>query len=55
MAKIFDHRLTTTVQAHYKTLKKPVVMTDNRFFLVWEQLGRIDKIHVPTSCHTALS
>ena len=29
----FDHRLTTTVQWHYKMLKKPVVTTTNRRFL----------------------
>ena len=33
----FDHRLTTTVQWHYKILEKPVVTTNNRLFLV---LGR---------------
>lgn len=34
MAKIFDHRLTTTVQGCCKTPKKPVVITDNGLFLV---------------------
>ena len=33
----FDHRLTTTVQWHYKMLEKPVVTTNNGLFLV---LGR---------------
>ena len=30
----FDHRLTTTVQWHYKMLEKPVVTTNNGLFLV---------------------
>ena len=30
----FDHHLTTTVQSHTKMPKKPVVMTNNRLFLV---------------------
>ena len=30
----FDHRLTTTVQWHYKMPEKPVVITNNRLFLV---------------------
>lgn len=30
----FDHHLTTTVQSHIKMPKKPVVMTNNRLFLV---------------------
>lgn len=29
-----DHRLTTTVQWHYKMLEKPVVTTNNGLFLV---------------------
>ena len=29
-----DHRMTTTVQQHYKTLKKPVVTTNNGLFPV---------------------
>lgn len=32
----FDHRLTTTVQWHYKMLEKPVVTTNNGLFLVLE-------------------
>ena len=30
----FDHRLTTTVQWHYKMLEKPVVTTNNGLFPV---------------------
>ena len=30
----FDHRLTTTVQSHYKMLEKPVVTTNNGLFPV---------------------
>ena len=30
----FDHRLTTTVQWHYKMLEKPVVTTNNGLFFV---------------------
>ena len=30
----FDHRLTTTVQWHYKMQEKPVVTTNNGLFLV---------------------
>ena len=29
-----DHRMITTVQSHYKTLKKPVVTTNNGLFPV---------------------
>lgn len=32
----FDHRLTTTVQWHYKMLEKPIVTTNNGLFLVLE-------------------
>ena len=32
----FDHRLTTTVQWHYKMPEKPVVTTNNGLFLVLE-------------------
>ena len=31
---VIDHHLTTTVQSHIKMPKKPVVITDNRLFLV---------------------
>ena len=34
MGGVIDHHLTTTVQSHIKMLKKPVVITDNRLFLV---------------------
>ena len=37
MGGVIDHHLTTTVQSHIKMPKKPVVITDNRLFLV---LGR---------------
>ena len=29
-----DHHLTTTVQLHLKMLKKPIVTTNNRLFVV---------------------
>lgn len=34
MGGVIDHHLTTTVQSHIKMPKKPVVITDNRLFLV---------------------
>lgn len=34
MGGVIDHHLTTTVQSHTKMPKKPVVMTNNRLFLV---------------------
>lgn len=36
----FDHHLTTTVQSHIKMPKKPVVITDNRLFLVLGAVGQ---------------
>ena len=36
----FDHHLTTTVQFPFKTLKKPVVTTNNRLFLVLGTVGQ---------------
>ena len=34
MGGVIDHYLTTTVQRHHKIPEKPVVITDNRLFLV---------------------
>ena len=34
MGGVIDHHLTTTVQSHTKMPKKPVVITNNRLFLV---------------------
>ena len=34
MGGVIDHHLTTIVQSHTKMPKKPVVMTNNRLFLV---------------------
>ena len=34
MGGVIDHHLTTTVQSPLKMPKKPVVITDNRLFLV---------------------
>ena len=51
----FDHRLTTTVQWHYKMLEKPVVTTNNGLFLFWRQMCRTNKIHVSSSVYITLS
>ena len=34
MGGVIDHHLTTTMQRHHKIPEKPVVITDNRLFLV---------------------
>ena len=49
-----DHHLTTTVQSPLKMPKKPVVITDNRLFLVLVVTVQNQQIHVSTSVYVVL-
>lgn len=54
MGGVIDHHLTTTMQSPLKMPKKPVVITNNRLFLVLAANVQNQQIYVSASVYAVL-